>query len=358
MIVARGKDGTIRQKTQQAPNGLWNPWQELPGVASFANDPAIGQEDDGRLVIFAIDKNGTMWADPQSAPGKCWAGWQQIAGSTPLTGTPAVARNADGTIEIFARGTDKQMWHSVQSAPNGAFAGWQPLPLPGNAQTNTNALGFVSNPSVTQDTDGRLEVVARGTDDDIWLNFQQIPNGSWFGWLSVQRQVQSDAPPTSGKSGVSGTAAALTFAGAPSIIRDGNGLLHIFARGHDQNIWTTAQTTAGGSWSAWKHAQSSFEATSDPAVGIDHSGHLVIIALGTDHNVWLSMQQGATWSKWSVPQAHQSFAGTPTMTREADGRLELFALDAKGNLWHIFQQKPGGAWGTWSPMEEAAPLIQ
>lgn len=41
-----------------------------------------------------------------------------------LTTTPSVAVNSDGRLEIFARGSDGACWHNWQTSPGGAWSGW------------------------------------------------------------------------------------------------------------------------------------------------------------------------------------------------------------------------------------------
>jgi acylphosphatase len=40
-------------------------------------------------------------------------------------------------------------------------------------------------PAVTNNADGRLEVLARGTDDALWHVWQTAPSGDWSGWASL-----------------------------------------------------------------------------------------------------------------------------------------------------------------------------
>lgn len=90
--------------------------------------------------------------------------------------TPAVADNRDGRLEVFARGTDGAVWHDYQTAPgSGPWSGWSSL---GGVVT--------SDPAVALNHDGRLEVFAVGTDSAVWHDYQTIPaSGPWSGWSSL-----------------------------------------------------------------------------------------------------------------------------------------------------------------------------
>jgi hypothetical protein len=75
---------------------------------------------------------------------------------------------------VFARGTDDALWHAWQETPGGGWSGWASL---GGVIT--------SMPAVTNNADGRLEVLARGTDEALWHVWQTAPGGGWSGWASL-----------------------------------------------------------------------------------------------------------------------------------------------------------------------------
>jgi hypothetical protein len=60
---------------------------------------------------------------PHAGP---WSGWSSLGGT--ITSDPAVAVNSDGRLEVFARGTDDALWHIWQTAPHaGPWSGWSSL---------------------------------------------------------------------------------------------------------------------------------------------------------------------------------------------------------------------------------------
>ncbi|WP_447600625.1 S8 family peptidase [Nitrospira sp. Nam80] len=54
-------------------------------------------------------------------------------------------RRTGGRLEVFARGSDKALWHKWQTAPNNGWSTWASLG------------GWVNQPVVTRNADGRLE---------------------------------------------------------------------------------------------------------------------------------------------------------------------------------------------------------
>jgi metallophosphoesterase (TIGR03767 family) len=65
--------------------------------------------------------------------------------------------------------------------------------------------------------------------------------------------------------------------------------------------------------------------------------------------VWRSVQTAAgatTWSNWQA--LGDVNARSIAAARNADGHMEVFITTPGGDIWHIWQQTPGGQWGTWS----------
>jgi hypothetical protein len=356
LLVARGKDENIWYDAQNGPNGLWNGWQPIQQGQTFLGDPTLGVEANGRLVVFAVGHDGAMWQNVQTAPGKGWGGWQSIAGTQHFVGTPAVASDTNNLLELFQRDATGGIWHNIQQTANGAWTGWKAM---GAAPGTAGHLTFAGDPAVAQDSDGRLEVVARGSDNDIWLNFQITP-GMWFGWLPEQRWAQIIPNVTGTSSPATPPHMVRVFAGTPAITRNVAGELEVFARSSDHRLWYAAQKTPGGAWTTWQSVSGAFGVTGDPAVGMDHSGALVLGVLGMDTNLWANIQRtnNQQWIGWQPLHAGGIFVGTPAVIRDADGRLEVFGLSPLGDYWHIAQATPGGAWGTWSNLQEGANLQQ
>jgi hypothetical protein len=86
----------------------------------------------------------------------------------------SVSKNADGRLEVLARGTDNALWHIWQTAPSNGWSGWASL-----------GGGIFDNIVSAQNADGRLEVFARGTDNALWHIWQTAPSNGWSGWASL-----------------------------------------------------------------------------------------------------------------------------------------------------------------------------
>jgi hypothetical protein len=138
-----------------------------------------------------------------------------------ITSQPAISVNSDGRIEVFARGTDHAMWHIWQDAPHsGPWSAWSSL-----------GGGISSEAAIAENSDGRLEVFARGTDDALWHIWQTAPHSApWSAWSSLGGGITSNA--------------------AAPVNSDGR--IEVFARGTDNALWHIWQTAPhAGPWSAW-----------------------------------------------------------------------------------------------------------
>ncbi len=153
-----------------------------------------------------------------------------------------------------------------------------------------------------------------------------------------------------------------TMASEPSLARNQDGRLELFARFTDGIVRQKWQTTANGGWSAWYNT--SFAATSAPALFKNLDGRLQVFARGNDGALWTSAQTsaGGGWTSWW--SLGGSITGDPAVQQQDDGRLIVFARDAVGdanNRWGIayVQQTSAGssAWTAWSTIPIGTPTL-
>jgi hypothetical protein len=165
---------------QVSPGGGWSSWTPLGGY--IGPDPSLGQNQDGRLEVFAIGNNvlgnSDVTHDWQDSPGTTnWAGFSSLGNPPPGTVSPQVVSNQDGRLEVFGIGTDNSLYHIWQTAPNNGWSGWGSLGVPGPG--TDFLLGIANN------QDGRIEIFAVGTDGNLWHIWQTAPNNGWSGWGSL-----------------------------------------------------------------------------------------------------------------------------------------------------------------------------
>src|SRR6266581_8165944 len=84
---------------------------------------------DGRLEVFTI-AGGALWHIWQTTAGGNWYNTWFSSGKPSgmdLQPSPTLVRNADGRLEVVAAGTDGALWHIWQTAPNGTWSSWASL---------------------------------------------------------------------------------------------------------------------------------------------------------------------------------------------------------------------------------------
>jgi hypothetical protein len=247
---------------QTVPNGPWSQWASLEGRLRLTA-PAVGQNGDGRLEVFACADDASLWHIWQTAPSNGWSDWAPLEGA--LLGAPVVSSNADGRLGLFARGTDNQLWHMWQTAPNNGWSEWAPM-----------GRGIDAIPSVALNADGRQEVFVNS---GFWLAhiWQSAPSGPWSGWdagLSVLADYEApgvcrnadgrleivggdfngvmhqwQTAPSNGWS--YGESLGGQTSGTPIIGQNADGRLEIFMRGLDRGVYTKWQTAPNNGWSDW-----------------------------------------------------------------------------------------------------------
>jgi hypothetical protein len=183
--------------------------------------------------------------------------WFQLGGH--LASSPSVHANVNKCLEVFARSTYYgalwRFWQSEQGADR-----WYSSTLAGDSY----------DPQVIANTDGRLEVFARGGRNDL-QHIRQIALDDphrWSEWVSLGGFVQ----------------------GPPTVARNADGTLEVFVRGPFGSLHHIRQTVAGSEgWGNWDNL-----GTPNPKFDLLRS-----LSPGINH---------------------------PRVATNADGRLEVFAL--------------------------------
>ena len=217
-VVYRGGDNLLYTFAQtSAGTNSWSTPQNLFGT--LISDPAIGVNADGRLEVFAVMTDNALnhiWQT--TAGGSTWSGWFSLGGFLDAT-RPDVARNTDGFLQVFYReaGMAGAALVYIKQSP-GSPGGW----------SNHTILGgsLNSEPSVGINSDGRLEVFFRASDNTLQHIWQTAPSGST--WSAV----------TSLGGGLTSGAAAG---------QNANGKLSAVVRGLDNALYYNVQSTAGSS---------------------------------------------------------------------------------------------------------------
>lgn len=303
ITLARNSDGRLEAATlsrsetvwharQDAPDGDWSDWESLGNPGSNITPPALAQNEDGRLELFAVSlfSGLAVWHRSQLRPGQNqWTEWRSLgfpASQGPLTVVaPTVARNKDGRLEVHLAVGGK-IWHSWQKTAN------SPEWMPWSSLDSPDAHEDVGLPTVVLDGEGRLQVFA-GSGAAIWSRRQHGPGqGPWEPWTLPYPEPAAGEP-------------------ALAVAAQAGGRLVLFA----------LRNTPEGSQSLEKLEQEA-----------------------TDGEKWLPgdpIDTGLLGLAEVVPKA-----GNPALATDSRGRLRLFlSVPGRIGIYALNQTNPaGGQW--------------
>jgi hypothetical protein len=268
-VFARGMDGALWHIFQYTPNFNWSGWSSLGGF--LTSDLAVAANQDGRLQVFARGQDGMLRYTYQTtaSTSTAWSAWASLG--VVITGAPAVALNSDGRMEVFARGLDGTLGHIAQTAASSA-TNWGTWASLGGKDLIT------SRPAAAQNSDGRLEVLARGPDGGL-RSISQTAAGGATGWSAWQ-------------------ALGGATIGDPSVVRLQDGRLVAFVRKTEDGSVRNIYQSSPGTWSGstWESRGGTF--ASDPVVICHSGGNLEAYVIGTDnvlYRSWQGMTANGTW---------------------------------------------------------------
>jgi len=176
--------------------------------------------------------------------------------------------------------------------------------------------------SVARNQDGRLEVFAIGSNEQIYYNYQTAANSpSFAGWLFY-----------------GGTAIKDLAAG-----RHPNGRLGLYALGSDGYVYRREQTSPGAGWDEWQYMPGT--PLTKIALATQASGKLMLLGLDAGGGMW-----SAPLSPTTGVGSYESIGGWQIQdfdaTSEQDGRIHLFAVGGDAYVYEQEQLAPYGPMGT------------
>jgi hypothetical protein len=257
-------------------------------------------------------------------------GWQSIENlghpaSGPLTSDPDISTWGPGRLDVVARGTKNELVHLAYSTATGWSTGWESL-----GGTKSGEL-LESGPSTTSWGPYRMDIVAVGN------------NGNLLHWaFDGSKYVGPDnlGHPTQG----------LLKTSAPDISTRGANTLDVFARGpynelfHKYYPGPAGQQEPSG-WSTWEDLGHSLSG----GVGAVSWGPKWIDVFGRAPsgkvNLW-TWDSSGTWP-WPYGEltGSPSISSDPDVSSRGENMLDLFAAGANGELLHQwYPEALGGPW--------------
>jgi hypothetical protein len=317
-IPTEGQDPTSGNTYQSEPTPGWPP----QGWANFNNlgkptttgltsgvDPSSWEE--GRVDVFARSSTNAIVWKTRTSTG--WEGSWKTSPGTPagltLRGGPTAVSWGSGRIDLFARGSDDQLWHRVWIEP-GPWAAWESLQAPEG--------GLTADPDVSSWAANRLDVFVRAADNKLW-------HRAWTG-----------SPPWSDWEHLDGS-----LTSAPSAVSWGTNRIDVFARGASNHLYHRVYIYGSG-WFGWENLCSNpypnCSLTSAPDAASWVTDRIDVFVRGASnhlyHRVWAG---GPSW----VNFANLCAAPYPTCTVTEDpgvvswgfGRIDAFVRGSDNGLY-------------------------
>lgn len=266
---------------------------------------------DSNVVDGPVALPGTRSTRPTATPApkpsvsSGASGWSSSAGKSlggHIIGAPAAAWQTSTRLDVVARGTNRQVYYKY--ANGSSWSGWRHL---GGVLT--------SDPAIVSWDSGRLDVFGRGTDGALWHTWYD--NGHWYGWQRLGGRL----------------------IGAPAVMSQRPGQLDVFVRGTDNRLYQ--KTWDGRRWTSFESRGGRI--TSAPTVQSWSNGRLDVFARGADRALWhRAWTSSHGWYGWETRGGR--LIGGPSAVTGGSGKLDVYARGADRSLWH---RTYASGWNGW-----------
>jgi spore germination protein YaaH len=297
-------EGIEPYATWQSSAANFNCWRESYWDDTFSlghKYDLVNQDGLRGVGIFTLDYGGgapELW----DLLAQKFSNTASVGGRA--IGAPSAASWSTGRLDVVVRGTDNQLWHDFNTG--GGWNLWEPL----GGRISTS-------PAVVSWGPGRLDVFARGTDNQLWHKWY----GTDVGWSLWE--------PLGG-----------VLASAPAAASWGNGRLDVFAAGSDGQLWHKWYGIGSG-WSLWEPLGGRL--AGDPGAAAWAPNRIDVFVRGTDAAMWHRWWDGTAWRGW------EPLGGVLNYGVAADSKganlLDTFVTGVDGATWR--NSWTGSAWTSW-----------
>lgn len=222
--------GLLYSIYQETPGGGWSQWlgpkwNSQPG--GFI-DIAAAQQNNGNVILAALDQRQALWQCGQTSPGGNWTQWQGPGWNSapPLDSVAASQQGGSRGAQLWGGADDAgALLTSYQETPGGSWSQWFAWPYP-----ETPAALDVS---AAQQNNGNVQLFVVDQNSRLWTASQTSPGGSWTNWSGPN---WNDAPPVFN---------------VEAVQQGGSRGAQVWGITLDYELYTSYQETPGGSWSQW-----------------------------------------------------------------------------------------------------------
>jgi hypothetical protein len=326
VFMRKINNSLIYRSYQSTPNGSFSQWQPVSSIPVTGNPVAIEQSDD-RLLLFSRGSSGQVVMFREDSYGNM-SDYTDFGGETYFD--IGVSKNHDSRIEFYVRGTEGDLYKQYQMSPNGSFSGWS-YELP-DMQTS---------PAAAQNTDGRIEVFGglhEQNSTPLANTWQESPNGQWSHfWNNLGGHIKDN----------------------PAAYTGTDGWIRVMVVSPETN--RLHYKSQRDSWTDWHTAGSSpLYAFGTPVMesmqNWDYTSRtvysdLAVFVRGRDNNTYWSLlkKRGSTytWTSW-----YSNIGGIatsdPGVAQYSDGRLFVTVRGTDGRMYYRIQSGTYTSWNSWA----------
>ncbi|HUB07414.1 MAG TPA: hypothetical protein VMB50_10445 [Myxococcales bacterium] len=334
-VFARELSGSAHHAWTNGNSDNWHPPESFSGTAECGVASVISLVAAPEAQLFAPGKSETQMGYFDNG----WHGLSSFGGGL-VTQLSTLRWNddhsgpwMDGRPEVFGLGKQGGIWHRYydpttrrwSTSPN---QGWLEIDAAGHAPFATGAAPILTK-------DGRAQIFVTDHDGQAWYDTSlQANGGGWLGW-----------EPMGGR-----------FSSRPTAVREpATGVLHVFARGMDGQLYGTRSTASG--FARFEVINEGFQIQGEPAAAVDDQklpdgtsdSRVEVFVRGLSGRISYAVMNPATrrfgtFSHWS----DDSMASEPFAWKREHGQVEVFAINSGHELVASRHENDGpAAWTSW-----------
>jgi Lysozyme like domain/Repeat of unknown function (DUF346) len=298
----------VNPPTSGCPNGSVDRglWQINNCYHAEVSDACAYDAQCNANAAYRISSGGTNWTPWSTYNSGAYLSYlAQAQAAVDRLQKPGVdvASWGSGRLDVFARGNDQQLWHKWFD--NGQWSGWEPL---GGTLT--------SDPTAVSRSDGIIDVFARGGDNQL-VHRSFVRGRGWSAWMHHGGTLTS----------------------APDAASWGAQRVDVFARGGDNQL---VHLYFNGSWApSWDHLGGTL--TSAPSAVSWGPNRIDVFARGSGDELVHRYYSGGWAGSWD--HLGGTLTSGPDAASWGSGRLDVFARGGGNELVHRYYS---GSWAaTW-----------
>lgn len=205
--------------------------------------------------------------------------------------------------------------------------------------TNAAMAAELSAPAAASPVNSRFDLIVRGEEGLLYHKYWDNGTGPINGWSDWGAIGQ---PPVGAAS-------------SPTVDSPEPGVVQVFVRGTDNQIWndhwTHGQGSAPGGWSGWGAVPNTGNATWAPASTYGKDNQPDVFYRGTDGAVWYTRYDAALG--WVTPVSLGGvILASPAATTTSGGRLQLSVEGTDNRIYNKWADSPG-SWTAWGALPNA-----